>query len=121
MSGLVLAQRWLDCDHDVLGVSVRQTEQWCCERVATIAFEAFGHLHIADTIPVDDISVRADHVTADPTASTPKVLDAIEMVARHEGIFLDPRDSGIAMASLIDQVKRGELSKGQSVVFLVAG
>ncbi len=121
MSGLVLAQRWLDCDHDVLGVSVRQTEQWCCERVATIAFETFGHLHIADTIPVDDIWVRADHVTADPTSSTPRVLDAIEMVARLEGIFLDPRDSGIAMASLIDQVKRGELSKGQSIVFLVAG
>ncbi len=121
MSCLVLAQRWLDCSYDVLGVSVRHTEQWCCERVATIAFETFGHLHIADTIPVDDISVRADHVSADPNASTPKVLDAIEMVARHEGIFLDPRDSGIAMASLIDQVKRGELSKGQSVVFLVAG
>tara|TARA_R110002096_G_scaffold44526_1_gene119982 strand:- start:21011 stop:22324 length:1314 start_codon:yes stop_codon:yes gene_type:complete len=122
MSGLVLAQRWLDCSYDVLGVSIRHDEQWCTERVTTVASEVCSQLNIADTIPVDDIWVFDDYADAKKRHETePKVQDAVSLVARHEGIFLDPDDSGIAMAGLIELIQRGELTKGQTVVFLHTG
>ena len=43
------------------------------------------------------------------------------MVARSEGILLDPVYSGKAMAGLIDLVRKGQLRKGQNVVFLHTG
>lgn len=122
MSGLVLAQRWLDSSYDVLGVSTSQSEHWCSERVTTVASEVCSQINLADTIPVDDIWVFDDYANADKKRETaPKVRDALSLVARHEGIFLDSKDSGIAMAGLIELIQRGELTKGQTVVFLHTG
>ena len=118
----MLAQRWLDCSYDVLGISIRNDEQWCAERVTTVASEVCSQLNIADTIPVDDIWVFDDYADAEKRHETePKVQDAVSLVARHEGIFLEPDDSGIAMAGLIELIQRGELTKGQTVVFLHTG
>ncbi len=124
MAGLVVSQRWLDCSYDVLGVSVARTQQWCTERVATIASEVCAELNIADTIPVDDIWINADYARREstpPDTHSEEVLDAVRTVARLEGIFLDPVFTGRAMAALMALIKGGELGKRQSVVFLHTG
>ena len=43
------------------------------------------------------------------------------MMARQEGILLDPVYSGKAMAGMIDLIPRGELRKGETIVFLHTG
>jgi L-cysteate sulfo-lyase len=43
------------------------------------------------------------------------------MLARLEGILLDPVYSGKGMAGLIDLVRQGHFKKGQNVVFLHTG
>ncbi len=121
MSGLVLAQRWLDCSYDVLGISVRHSERWCTERVANLAFDASTQLNIADTIPVDDIWVNDDFVASAADRAQAAANDAVQTVARLEGIFLSPSDSGLAMAGLIERIERGELTKAQTVIFLHTG
>jgi L-cysteate sulfo-lyase len=121
MAGLVVAQRWLDCSYDVLGISVAHDEQWCSARVATVAYEASSRLNIDDTIPVDDIWTNADYVGDGYGKSSPESIEAVRTVARLEGIFLDPLVSGKAMAGLIDLIDKGEFRKGQSVVFLHTG
>jgi len=52
---------------------------------------------------------------------TPGMIEAVTLVARTEGILLDPVYSGKAMAGLIDLVRKGRLRKGQNVVFLHTG
>jgi L-cysteate sulfo-lyase len=49
------------------------------------------------------------------------MVEAVTMVARSEGILLDPVYSGKAMAGLIDLVRKGQLRKGRNVVFLHTG
>lgn len=128
MSGLVVAQRWLDCSYDVHGVSVARSLQWCTERVATIASDVCHKLNIADTIPVDDIWINAEYAHRDNPAgkqsqaeSTAKAMAAVRKVAQLEGIFLDPVFTGRAMAGLFDLIASGELGKRHSVVFLHTG
>ena len=43
------------------------------------------------------------------------------MLAQEEGILLDPVYSGKAMAGMIDLIRKGEIGKDQTVVFIHTG
>ena len=47
--------------------------------------------------------------------------EAVTMLARLEGILLDPVYSGKGMAGLIDLCRKGRFKKGENVVFLHTG
>jgi L-cysteate sulfo-lyase len=49
------------------------------------------------------------------------MYEALELVARTEGIVLDPVYSGKAMAGLIDLVRRGHFARERNIVFLHTG
>ncbi len=49
------------------------------------------------------------------------MTEAVLMLARLEGMLLDPVYSGKAMAGLIDLIRKGEIRKGETVVFLHTG
>ncbi len=121
MSGLVSAQRWLDCSYDVLGMSVKNSEHWCGERVATLCSELCSELNIADTIPVDDIWTNADYIGPGYGKPSAASMNAVRLVAKHEGIFLDPVFCGKAMAGVVDMIEKGEFTKGQTLIFLHTG
>ena len=53
-----------------------------------------------------------------PTAG---MVEALTMMARLEGILLDPVYSGKGMAGLIDLCRKGHFKKGENVVFLHTG
>jgi D-cysteine desulfhydrase len=47
--------------------------------------------------------------------------EAIRLLARTEGILLDPVYTGRAMAGLLDQVRRGVIPPGETVLFWHTG
>ena len=49
------------------------------------------------------------------------MIEAVQLLAREEGILLDPVYSGKGMAGLIDLVREGHFSKGENVIFLHTG
>ena len=53
-----------------------------------------------------------------PTAA---MVEAVQLVARLEGLLLDPVYTGKAMAGLVDLIRRGEINRGASVVFWHTG
>jgi D-cysteine desulfhydrase len=52
---------------------------------------------------------------------TAELKEAIELLARTEGIMLDPVYSGKTMAGLIGLVRKGKIKRGSRVVFLHTG
>ncbi|MFJ9543822.1 D-cysteine desulfhydrase family protein [Streptomyces sp. NPDC101225] len=52
---------------------------------------------------------------------TDEAADALVMTARTEGVILDPTYTGRAMAGLIAAVKDGDISRGQTTVFVHTG
>ena len=50
-----------------------------------------------------------------------KTVDAILVLARKEGILLDPVYTGKAMSGLIDLIKKGYFKKSDNVVFIHTG
>ena len=49
------------------------------------------------------------------------MIEAIELLAKEEGILLDPVYSGKGMAGLIDLIRKGKFGKDQNIVFLHTG
>jgi D-cysteine desulfhydrase family pyridoxal phosphate-dependent enzyme len=52
---------------------------------------------------------------------TPAMVDAVQLVARLEGLLIDPVYTGKAMAGLIDLVRRGRIDRDRPVVFWHTG
>jgi 1-aminocyclopropane-1-carboxylate deaminase len=50
-----------------------------------------------------------------------QAIEAIDLLAKTEGILLDPVYSAKGMAGLIDLIQRGEFSADQNIVFLHTG
>ena len=50
-----------------------------------------------------------------------KASEAIKMLARLEGLFVDPVYTGKALAGLIDHIRTGKVEQGSNVVFWHTG
>ena len=67
------------------------------------------------------MEANCDYVGAGYGIPTEGMAEAVNMLARTEGIFLDPVYSGKAMAGLIDLIRRGAFGKDENVVFVHTG
>jgi len=52
---------------------------------------------------------------------TPESVDMLKLMARTEGIFLDPVYTSKAMSAVADHIKNGKLHRGDTVIFLHTG
>ena len=68
-----------------------------------------------------EVEKNCDYVGPGYGQPTPGMTEAVLMLARLEGVLLDPVYSGKAMAGLIDLIRKGEIRKGETVVFLHTG
>ena len=105
----------------VFGISVDQPSEVQQARVLALSIETAEHLGIELAIPGATVVVNGDYIGSGYGQPTPAMVEAVSMVAREEGIALDPVYSGKAMAGLIDLVKSGVFSSDDNVVFLHTG
>lgn len=121
-AGLALGGKLLGASYRIHAISVGgskadllKTELNLSNRVAT---------EVLDLPPLmngDDFAVFDEYVGARYGDATPEVVEAIRLVARTEGIFLDPVYTGKAMSGLIGEIKKGAIGKDETVVFVHTG
>jgi D-cysteine desulfhydrase family pyridoxal phosphate-dependent enzyme len=87
-------------------------------RIANKAAELVG---IETRLEPEDLHVNFDYIGAAYGQVTPGCLEAIALLARTEGVLLDPVYSGKAMAGLIDQIRNDRFAGDQNVVFIHTG
>ena len=116
-AGLVAGRALLGARYDVVGVTVSRPEAECRQRVSVLASGAAG---CSRAMPERHRSIVRDGWIGPGygIASAPGNA-AIDLLARTEGIFLDPVFGAKAMAALIDGCRSGEVTG--PVVFLVTG
>jgi L-cysteate sulfo-lyase len=86
------------------------------ERIATATSEHFGSPPRFAEIEVDGRFVGEGY-----GIPTPEGLAAIRLLARLEGLLLDPVYTGKAMAGLVAMVREGRFAPDENVVFLHTG
>ncbi|MGH9173215.1 MAG: D-cysteine desulfhydrase family protein [Vicinamibacterales bacterium] len=120
-AGLTLGARWCDAPYQVYGVAVSGGEPWKRERALRIANEAAMLAGISTRIAEHDLLTDQDSIGEGYGIPTAECIEAIHLLAQHEGILLDPVYTGKAMACLIRHVRNGELDPASSVLFLHTG
>jgi L-cysteate sulfo-lyase len=105
----------------VLGIGVRAPRPVQEEKVYSLAARTAELLGVPGAVTRERVVANCDYVGAGYGLPTPGMMEALELVARTEGILLDPVYSGKAMAGLIDLIRKGQFTKDQDIVFLHTG
>jgi D-cysteine desulfhydrase family pyridoxal phosphate-dependent enzyme len=120
-AGLVVGFRYLKANISVVGFNPEHWYPDARPEVARYANEVAKHLGIDLEFSPNDIINTNDYIGERYGVPTEECVEAIKLVARTEGILLDPVYTGKAMAGLIDHVRRGKLGKDDTVIFLHTG
>lgn len=121
-AGVVLGARLLDWNIRITGVApLRWTNKPMSNLIANIANGAAEMLGAEVRISPDEIENLDSYIGAGYAIPSREGLDAMRLAARTDALLLDPVYTGKAMAALIDHVKRGELTRDDTVVFLHTG
>ena len=120
-AGLVAGLHAMSSPIRVLGIGVRNPKDKQEAAVLALARATAERLGVSRELPADAVEANCDYVGPGYGRPTPGMVEAVKLVARTEGIFLDPVYSGKGMAGLIDLIRRGDFAPGENVVFLQTG
>lgn len=120
-AGLTLGAKWCEASYDVYGVAVSGGESFKRERALRIANEAAELANLHTRVTVEDLVTDQGYIGEGYGIPTAACLEAIHLLARAEGLLLDPVYTAKAMACLIDHVRRRELPPDTTVLFLHTG
>lgn len=105
----------------VLGISVRAAKEKQEQSVRQLAARTWELLGIRGSFPEESVVVNSDYVGEGYGVPTDGMIEAVHLLARHEGILLDPVYTGKGFAGLVDLVRNRHFRKGQNIVFLHTG
>ena len=105
----------------VLGICVRSPKAVQEDKVFALAQRTADLLGVPGTVARERVVANSDYVGGGYGVPTDGMIEALELVARTEGIVLDPVYSGKAMAGLIDLVRRGQFARDDNIVFMHTG
>ncbi|MBP2657734.1 MAG: pyridoxal phosphate-dependent enzyme, D-cysteine desulfhydrase family [Firmicutes bacterium] len=120
-SGLLFGLLGNNCHIPITGISVLNSKEVLQRRIAEIIEKIADYLGVNFPIPQEAVSLFDEYLGEGYTVPTAGMIEAVKLVARTEGILLDPTYTGKAMAGLIDLTRRGYFKKGDNVLFLHTG
>ena len=121
LAGLVLGARLYGYSGKVLGISVDEPAEVLKARVARLAGESADLLDEHISFSPDDILVEASYLGGGYGVLGEPEREVIRLFALKEGLLLDPVYTGRAAAGLIDLIRKGFFSRGETVLFWHTG
>lgn len=119
-AGLVLGTKTLGLNMKPFGIAPIRWENKH-DRLRTAANNAAELLELETRVTDADIQNTDDYIGQAYGYLTPECIDALKLVVKTEGIFLDPVYTAKAMACLIDHIQQGRLGRDDTVIFLHTG
>jgi 1-aminocyclopropane-1-carboxylate deaminase/D-cysteine desulfhydrase-like pyridoxal-dependent ACC family enzyme len=91
------------------------------EDLAEVANAAAALMGLPHRLRAEDIEATEDYIGPGYGKVTAGGLEAMDLLARTEGVLLDPVYTGKAMHALIEDVRHGRLTRDDTVVFIHTG
>ncbi|MBU08986.1 MAG: hypothetical protein CME13_13580 [Gemmatimonadetes bacterium] len=121
-AGIVLGLRYVERDTKVRGISPFEGWEGRFEEMARIANQGARRAGLDIELGAGDFDNDNSYVGERYGIPTPAGLEAIHLVARTEGLLMDPVYTSKAMSALMDHIRSGKLTKDDGpVVFLHTG
>lgn len=90
-------------------------------RIESLTREVLDRIAPDTVLPSGAVEIEDGHLGEGYGIPTESMAEAVRLVARTEGILLDPVYSGKAMAGLLAMIRRGAFSEDDDVVFVHTG
>ncbi len=120
-AGVLIGKEFYYQGLEVLGINVGEPQGELEKIVQGIITEFMKEWDLDLKIKDDMIQVLEGYYGEGYGIPNQETFDAVKLIAKLEGIFLDPVYSGKAMVGLIDLVKTRVIPKGKNVIFLHSG
>ncbi len=121
ISGLMAGFRLMGSSTRVIGIDVGALWKDFRSSIAAVATNTARLIDPNVSFTPDDVLLYTDYVGEGYAIPSEGCVEAIKLLARHEGLFVDPVYTGKAMAGLIDLIRKGTFGRGETVLFLHTG
>lgn len=105
----------------VTGISVRHPRDRQEAHIHALANEAAELAGAESGVPEEAVVVRDEYVGPGYSLPTDEMVEAVRLLARVEGLLLDPVYTGKAMAGLLDLHREGYFAGDENVIFVHTG
>lgn len=120
-AGLIAGLKGNNAHIPLIGISVRREKEVQIENVFKLASQVSEKLELDDPVKKEDILVYDEFVGKGYAYPTQGMIDAVQLLARTEGILVDPVYSGKALDGLINLVKDGHFKDAKNILFIHTG
>jgi D-cysteine desulfhydrase len=120
-AGLVVGVVGCNLNIPIVGIGVSRDPGDQEPIVHDLAQRTAARLGVGQGIPRQAVVSFGDYWRPKYSVPNRKMVEAVTLMARTEGILLDPVYTGKAMAGLIDLSRKGYFRKGENVLFVHTG
>jgi L-cysteate sulfo-lyase len=120
-AGLVVGLQALNSPVRLLGIGVRAPREKQEAMVHDLGRRTWELLGLRGELPRESVVANCDYVGDGYGVPTSGMVEAVTLLARTEGLLLDPVYTGKGMAGLIDLIRKGRFKKDENIVFLHTG
>ncbi len=120
-AGLIAGQWFLQQNIPVWGVNVCDSKQHFVDKITDDITAWSSRYQIENQLTESQIHVLEGYMGSGYAKSYPELEATIKKVARLEGIILDPVYTGKAFHGMIEEIKSGQFSAMDNVVFIHTG
>jgi L-cysteate sulfo-lyase len=120
-AGLVTGRALAGADIAITGIDVDGEPETLRAKMQTIARDCAGRLGRPQAIGPDACRIVPGYSAPGYGQPNAGMIEALKLLASLEGILLDPVYTGKAMAGLIDMIRKGQIEKNETVVFVHTG
>jgi L-cysteate sulfo-lyase len=120
-AGLIVGMALADAGIQVLGIDIENEAETLLPEVRQIAEACARKIGLKAALRDDAFEIARGYAGAGYGIPTDTMREAVALLARLEGIILDPVYAGKAMAGLIDLVRTRRIAADETIVFIHTG
>lgn len=120
-AGLVLGRAVLGLPWQVRLICPIRWPWRVADDLAEVANQSAALLGLPHRVSAADVDATEDYVGPNYGVVTREGREALDLLARTEGVLLDPAYTAKAMAALIDDTRQGRLAPDRPVIFVHTG
>ncbi|USG66902.1 D-cysteine desulfhydrase [Brevibacillus ruminantium] len=120
-AGLIAGFAARQSSSSVIGINVSRDRESQEKKVQELLLSTAEFVGLKGELPASLVRCEDEYVGPGYAIPTAEMVEAVKLLARTEGILLDPVYTGKAMAGLIGLIRRGAFRKEDRVLFLHTG
>jgi D-cysteine desulfhydrase len=121
LAGMIIGKWLYDVKANLFGINVCDSAEYFQDRIGGILREARKLFGLQMSVAKKDINVIDGYVGKGYALSRQEEIDLIKMVAKVEGLILDPVYTGKAMFGVMEEIRKGRFKKDERLLFWHTG